>query len=127
MEILVIGGTQFVGRSIVGALLDHGHSVTLFHRGITNPYLFTGIRKVLGDRTNEGALQPLTAQRWDAVIDVCGYHPLEVEKSVRMLSHVAASYVFISSVSVYYDLSMPNIREEASTATLRRGVGSLCR
>ena len=122
MEILVLGGTQFVGRSIVKAFLDHGHSVTLFHRGLTQPYLFAGIRRILGDRTQESALQPLTAHRWDAVIDVCGYHPLEVEKSVRMLANVTASYLFISSVSVYRDLSMPGLTETSPTAKLRKGV-----
>ncbi len=122
MEILVLGGTRFVGRSIVTAFLNHGHSVTLFHRGLTNPWLFAGIRKVLGDRTEESALQPLTAGRWDAVIDVCGYHPLEVEKSVRMLSNTAASYVFISSVSAYRDLSMPGLVEASATAKLPKGI-----
>lgn len=33
MRILIIGGTQFVGRGLVQASLDAGHDVTLFHRG----------------------------------------------------------------------------------------------
>ena len=40
MRILVLGGTQFLGRHIVDAALERGHDVTLFNRGQTRPELF---------------------------------------------------------------------------------------
>ena len=83
---------------------------------------FCGYSEGVGDRTEESDLQPLTGRPRDAVIDVCGYHPLEVEKSVRLLSNVAASYVFISSISAYRDLSMPGLTEASATAKLPKGV-----
>jgi 2'-hydroxyisoflavone reductase len=33
VKILVLGGTQFVGRAVVEAALAAGDDVTLFHRG----------------------------------------------------------------------------------------------
>ena len=33
MRVLVVGGTQFIGRATVRALLDTGHSVTVLNRG----------------------------------------------------------------------------------------------
>jgi uncharacterized protein YbjT (DUF2867 family) len=33
MEILVLGGTAFVGLHIARALLKGGHSITIFNRG----------------------------------------------------------------------------------------------
>ena len=35
MRLLVIGGTSFVGRTIVGDALGRGHEVTTFNRGLT--------------------------------------------------------------------------------------------
>ena len=40
MDLLVLGGTQFVGRHIVEAALARGWRVTLFNRGQTNADLF---------------------------------------------------------------------------------------
>ena len=37
MRILVLGGTQFVGRAFVESALAAGDELTLFHRGRTNP------------------------------------------------------------------------------------------
>ena len=50
MNILILGGTQFVGKHIVYEALDKGHKVTLFNRGITNPNLFSNVEFLYGDR-----------------------------------------------------------------------------
>ncbi|HYQ89749.1 MAG TPA: NAD-dependent epimerase/dehydratase family protein, partial [Candidatus Binatia bacterium] len=68
MKLLVLGGTQFVGRHIVESALARGHAVTLFHRGKTNPGLFPGVEEILGDR--DGGLGSLQGGTWDQVLDV---------------------------------------------------------
>nr|MDQ3363613.1 NAD-dependent epimerase/dehydratase family protein [Actinomycetota bacterium] len=40
MDLLVLGGTRFLGRHLVAAALERGHRVTLFNRGKSNPGLF---------------------------------------------------------------------------------------
>jgi len=85
MDILVLGGTKFVGRHIVRTALDRKHQVTLFNRGLTNPGLFPEIEKIAGDR--DGDLAPLRGRTWDAVIDTCGYVPRIVRDSARVLSN----------------------------------------
>ncbi|MBZ0266597.1 epimerase [bacterium] len=99
MDLLVIGGTQFVGRAIVDAALAAGHRVTLFHRGKTNRGLFPGVEEILGDR--EGDLGALEDRRWDAVVDTCGYVPRVVAHSAEALRGRVGCYAFISTVSVY--------------------------
>jgi nucleoside-diphosphate-sugar epimerase len=99
MDLLVIGGTQFVGRAIVEAALAAGHGVTLFHRGRTNRGLFDGVEEILGDR--DGDLHELGTRKWDAVIDTCGYTPRVVALSAGALRERTDRYVFISTVSVY--------------------------
>jgi len=104
MKLLVLGGTQFVGRHIVEAALARGHAVTLFHRGKTNPGLFPGAEEVLGDR--DGGLGALRGGAWDQVLDVNGYVPRLVRDSVRALSGASPGYLYISTLSVMADHSI---------------------
>ena len=58
MRILFLGGTQFLGRHVVEAALEHSHEVTLFNRGKTRPELFPAVEKLRGDRDGGlGALE----------------------------------------------------------------------
>jgi 2'-hydroxyisoflavone reductase len=102
VKLLVLGGTQFVGRAIVESALARGHEPTLFHRGRTNPNLFPEAEHVHGDR--EVDLSPLAGRTWDAVIDTSGYTPEVVRKSVGELRGM--HYVFVSTISVYSDLTV---------------------
>lgn len=58
MRLLILGGTQFLGRHLVDTALARGHEVTLFNRGKTNPRLYPDIETIIGDReSNLGALK----------------------------------------------------------------------
>jgi 2'-hydroxyisoflavone reductase len=117
MDLLVLGGTQFLGRHVVGAALERGASVTVFHRGQTNPGLFdgTGVTEVLGDR--DGGLDVLGGRSWDAVVDTCGYVPRVVRDAATALAERVGHYTFVSSVSVYADMATA-IDEGSPTGTL---------
>ena len=104
MRLLVLGGTQFVGRAVAEAALARGHELTLFNRGRTNPGLFPEAEHVRGDRAVD--LSPLAGRTWDAVIDVNGYDPEVVRAAVGAIG--AGHYVFVSTISVYSDFSRPN-------------------
>ena len=101
MKLLILGGTQFVGRAVAEAALAAGHELTLFHRGRTNPGLFPGAEHVHGDR--EADLSALAGRSWDAVVDTSGYEPHVVRASVEALRET--HYVFVSTISVYADLT----------------------
>lgn len=106
MDLLIIGGTKFLGRHLVDAASRRGHNVTLFNRGLTNPGLFnktsaqTKIEEILGDRSSDLASQ-LKDRKFDAVIDTCGYKPDDILSATQALSDSVDSYIFISSISVY--------------------------
>jgi 2'-hydroxyisoflavone reductase len=116
LNLLILGGTVFLGRHLVQAALDADHNVTLFNRGKTNPDLFPDVDKLRGDRN--GDLSPLEAGRWDAVIDTCGYQPSAVKRTSKLLSDRASHYTFISTISVYQDPTQSGLDENASTAEL---------
>src|SRR5262249_28678426 len=68
MRLLVLGGTQFLGRAIVDEACSRGYDVTTFSRGLSG-HPRPGAEPVLGDRTNPGDLKQLTQREWDGVID----------------------------------------------------------
>lgn len=99
MKLLIIGGTRFVGRHLVAAALARDDQVTLFNRGQTSAALPPGVAWIQGDRG--GDLSALRGQRWDAVIDTCGYLPADVARMAGALDASVGRFAFISSVSVY--------------------------
>jgi len=105
VKILVLGGTQFVGRALVEAALAANNDVTLFHRGLTDPDLFPEAEHILGDR--DGGLGALAGRTWDVCIDVSGYLPRLVGDSATALRDGVERYVYVSTISVYADLSVP--------------------
>jgi 2'-hydroxyisoflavone reductase len=111
VKLLVLGGTGFLGRHIVEAVLAGGHELTLFNRGRTNPELFSEVEKLVGDR--DGDLAPLHGRQWDAVIDVPARVPRHVQRATETLAAEVEHYTFVSSISVYSDFSRTGIDESA--------------
>lgn len=108
MKMLILGGTVFVGRHLVDAALDGGHDVTLLHRGRHASHRPHDVRELLGDR--DGDLSALGGWSGDAVIDTSGYVPRIVRRTLDVLGSID-HYTFVSSGSVYADLSMGPITE----------------
>jgi 2'-hydroxyisoflavone reductase len=115
MNLLILGGTLFLGRALVEAALARGHEVTLFNRGQRNPELFPEVEKLRGDR--DGNLDALRGRSWDAVVDTSGYVPRLVRDSAELLADAVKLYVFVSTVSVYADFSRP-FDENSPLATM---------
>src|SRR5579864_2842976 len=116
MQLLILGGTIFLGRHLVESALARGHTVTLFNRGQHNPDLFPNVEKLRGDRN--GDLSALKGRQWDAVVDTCGYVPRIVRESARLLADAVGHYTFISSISVYPAFPEPGLDESAPVGTL---------
>lgn len=116
MNLLILGGTKFVGRHITAAALLRGHQVTLFNRGQTNSALFPDAEKLYGNR--DGGLDVLRGRKWDTVIDVNGYLPRLVGATADLLSDAVERYVYISTLSVYATFSEAGQTEDAPVAVL---------
>ncbi len=116
MNLLILGGTKFVGRHITEAALAHGHEVTLFNRGRTHADLFPNVRTLTGDRKTD--VSALTGTVWDAVIDVNAYLPDEPARVLDVLT--TSHYTFISTISVYAE-HHPGDDESAPLASMPDG------
>lgn len=116
MNILILGGTIFLGKHLVAEALKRGHNVTLFNRGKHNPDIFPEVEKVRGDRLTD--LNKLSGRKFDAVLDTCGYFPRAVKISTEFFKGNVPHYTFISSISVYSNLSEKGIDENSETGTI---------
>ncbi len=114
-KILILGGTNFIGRNLVDRLLGHNqYKITLFNRGITNPGLFPGIRKMKGDR-NISDVNLISKENWDYIIDLSCYYPDSLIKVINSLKNDVQKYIFISTCSVYdHELNKKILRGEDS-------------
>ena len=113
LNILVLGGTDFLGPAVVKAALEKGHSVTLFNRGITNPNLFSELPLIKGDReSGNSAYDPLKEKQWDVIVDVWPQQSKLVDEATEALQTQTGHYVFVSSVAVYRDFNVANRAED---------------
>lgn len=100
-EILILGGTRFIGRVLVEQLLDdQSISITLFNRGKSNTHLFPEAKRIVGDRNTTDFLA-IAQQDWDVVIDFSGFEPASLESILPKLKGKVGRYIYISSLSSY--------------------------
>ncbi len=97
MNVLVLGGTLFLGRHLVRELLERGHRVSIFTRGRTVASE-APVTRYTGDR--DGDLHAVPRDGWDAVIDTSAHWPSWVAASCAHLAR-AKRYLYVSSISVY--------------------------
>ena len=115
LDILILGGTGFIGPHMVREALRRGHSVTLFNRGRTGAGLFPDLETIKGDRNN--GLDGLRGRQWDVVIDNSGYVPRHVRDSAELLAPNVSHYLFVSTVSVYASFTS-DADEQSPLATI---------
>lgn len=110
LRILILGGTGFTGPFQVKYALARGHKVTVFNRGRTHPgELPAEAEQLIGDRN--GPLDALKGRTWDVVIDNPATLPVWVRDAAQVLKGNADRYVYISSTSVYADVSKTGLEE----------------
>jgi 2'-hydroxyisoflavone reductase len=107
IRLLILGGTGFIGPHQVRYAVERGHEVTVFNRGRSAPGTLRGVEELIGDRAvNDYA--SLRGRTWDAVIDnsaSAATAPQWVREAGEVLRDSVGQYLFISTRSVFRDLS----------------------
>ncbi len=99
MQVLIFGGTRFMGRYAIQAMLAAGHEVTVVNRGSRPPE--SGVTTLACDRSLPDALDVLADRHVDVVIDFSAYASQWVAQAGARLAGRIGRYIFISSCSVY--------------------------
>ena len=125
MKILVMGGTRFVGKSLVGKLLNHNFDIDIFTRGnISNP---ENTNLIKGDRNDIESILKIKNKKYNVIYDISGR---ELEQTKLLIENIADSfdrYIYVSSAGVYkenYELPLseespldPNSRHKGKFET----------
>jgi 2'-hydroxyisoflavone reductase len=115
LNILILGGTGFIGPHEVDYAVARGHKLTLFNRG-RSPHAWPApVEELIGDR-NTGDLKALEGRTWDVCIDNPTTLPFWVRDAGRVLSGKVGQYIFISTISVYAANDTPGADETAALA-----------
>ncbi|HLS13910.1 MAG TPA: NAD-dependent epimerase/dehydratase family protein [Beutenbergiaceae bacterium] len=112
MNLLILGGTAWLGHTVATAARAHGHQVTCLARGESGDTP-DGVQWVAGDRTSAAGYSALAGRTFDAVVDV-SRQPGQARSAVDALAGAVGHWVFVSTGSVYADQSEPGGDESAA-------------
>ncbi|MBL8958568.1 MAG: NAD-dependent epimerase/dehydratase family protein [Gemmatimonadetes bacterium] len=118
LNLLILGGTGFIGPHLVREAVARGHRVTTFTRGRRDADLPASVTRLVGDRN--GQLQALEGKRWDAVIDDSATNPDWVRQSIAVLRGNVGQYLFTSSTGVYYPYLRRGVDESDAVRTVQQ-------
>ena len=109
LDILVLGGTGFIGPYFVRHAVARGHRVTIFTRGRHQADLPDSVIRLEGDRN--GKLDALQGKTWDVCVDDSANVADWVRQSAALLKDAVGRYLFTSSTGVYYPYHLRGVDE----------------
>lgn len=137
-NILILGGTRFIGVYLARQLVEEGHSVTLLTRG-KKPVTFqipddtdesfakyaAAVKHIACDRSDADAMVAALGQhKFDVVYDMNGREAVDTEPVLKGLPGLE-QYIFCSSAGVYLKSPEMPHREEDATDPNSRHKGKL--
>ncbi len=102
MDVLIVGGTRFVGYQLAWRLLAGGHRVTLLNRGTRPDPFGDRVGRIVADRATPEFARALAGRRFDAAVDFAAYTGDDARGAVEALGAARVGhYILISTGQVY--------------------------
>lgn len=100
LNILIIGGTQMLGRNFVEYLIKQNkYNLYIANRGVTNPNLFKNeCTHIKIDRNDSSSCEVLNNYIFDVVIDFSCYNTIQLQNILKYVKY--KKYIYISTISV---------------------------
>jgi len=112
-NVLVVGGTGFLGRRIAEQFVANGDQVSVLSRG-QGPAPPDGVRQLLADRRQPESLEAaLRDQTFDTVLDNVAFSGQDVTGLLAALGPRVGHYLLTSSAAVYANLQVRRPLQEA--------------
>ncbi len=115
-----MGGTRFVGRALVGRLIEKGYDLTLFTRG--RKTIPMNIRHIEGDRDSDD-IYKLKGLKFDVIIDSSGRNLDQTKKVIDVIGPPLRRFLYVSSAGIYKDRNTWPLDESAEIDQCSRHIG----
>ncbi|MBI2957588.1 MAG: NAD-dependent epimerase/dehydratase family protein [Chloroflexi bacterium] len=117
-NVLVIGGSYFVGRVFVEELLQRSEcSIHVVNRG-NRPLKLEGVNEIVCDRHDAAKLARVVPPlEWDAVVDFCAYSPDDIPTVLQSLQGRVQRYIYISTATVHQNSLVLPMTEDTPVLT----------
>ena len=114
LNMLILGGTSFIGPHFIHYALGRGHQIATFTRGRTQPTIykddFRQVESLIGDRADDH--DALRGRTWDVVIDTSGWQLEWALNSIDVVKDSTDLYLYTSSVGVFLPYLKAGLTEE---------------
>lgn len=112
-KVLIIGGTRFLGPTLINLLYKDKYEITVFNRGNNyNTTLPRSIKRIKGDRRDVSTMGLLSSEKYDLIYDLCCFNPVD---ATNLLTNIqpSAHIVFLSTAAVYKKPRIYPLTEES--------------
>ena len=106
LKMLILGGTQMVGRDFVELCLANDVKPILANRGITNNTIFSELQHVKIDRNYKDHCESLKNLEFDLVVDFSCYNINQLTNVIENIKY--NKYIIISTLTVFDNEALSN-------------------